>query len=67
MAFIKYSIGGAITSAVDSESNSNFDDSNAVTASQLTICDKCGLQFALSAKNKEIKCECGGTVKVVNN
>lgn len=59
MGFVKYSIGGPITSVKDKDSVENKEASSFQNPEQkinVVICKKCGLQHALSENEKRICC-----------
>lgn len=59
MGFVKYSIGGPITSVRDKDSVENKEaplQSMAEQRISVVVCKKCGLQHAISENEKRICC-----------
>ena len=64
MAFIKYSMGGPITSVEDNESVEKREEVGTplvTTATHMVICKKCGLQHMIS--ENETRVCCGTSIK----
>ena len=68
--FVKYSIGGSITSIKDKDGIDSREESTTLAekqADKLIICGGCGIQHALFLEEGERKCSCGRIIKGENN
>jgi len=61
MSFVKYSLGGKITSVQDADGVEEREVGGIEREiSTVLVCKKCGIQHALMAGESDRKCSCGG-------
>lgn len=64
MGFIKYSIGGKITSVVEVDGmEEREDDGRDLSCIGVQVCNKCGLQHMIVRSETDTICSCGNTLK----